>query len=153
MQAFADDPAKFIQTFLESQSRDLESILASGPSEGASVRTEDLHRSDFWKMGWVEEAVAVCKYLFHTLRTSPFLARYFLSKTSLICSLCRGRNPACCETTGPVLGRHSERTVILRLCRFDVEVGPSGRHGPASNYSCFVFLYLCILKFSAASCS
>lgn len=63
MQAFADDPAKFIQTFLESQSRDLESVLGSGPSEGASVRREDLQRSDFWRMGWVEEAVAVCKSL------------------------------------------------------------------------------------------
>ena len=62
MQAFVDDPAKFIQTFLESQSRDLENVLGSGPSEGLSVRKEDLQKSDLWKMGWLEEAVAVCEY-------------------------------------------------------------------------------------------
>jgi len=31
----------FIQTWLASQSRDLESILGSGPSEGATIRKED----------------------------------------------------------------------------------------------------------------
>ena len=59
LQAFADDPAGFIQNFLESQSRDLESMLGSGPSEGATIRKEDLQRSEYFRMPWVEEAVAV----------------------------------------------------------------------------------------------
>ncbi|KIJ64303.1 hypothetical protein HYDPIDRAFT_112289 [Hydnomerulius pinastri MD-312] len=59
LQSFADDPAKFVQTWLESQSRDLESILGSGPSEGATVRAEELRRSDFFRLPWVEEAVAI----------------------------------------------------------------------------------------------
>ncbi|KAG8215419.1 SWI/SNF complex 60 kDa subunit [Butyriboletus roseoflavus] len=59
LQSFADDPAKFIQTWLESQSRDLESILGSGPSEGATIRAEELRRSDFFRLPWVEEAVAI----------------------------------------------------------------------------------------------
>lgn len=59
LQSFADDPAKFIQTWLESQSRDLESVLGSGPSEGATIRAEELRRSDFFRLPWVEEAVAI----------------------------------------------------------------------------------------------
>ncbi|KAL0952805.1 hypothetical protein HGRIS_007029 [Hohenbuehelia grisea] len=59
LQSFADDPSQFIQTWLESQSRDLESILGSGPSEGATVRAEELRRSEFFRLPWVEEAVAV----------------------------------------------------------------------------------------------
>ncbi|KIM55127.1 hypothetical protein SCLCIDRAFT_30560 [Scleroderma citrinum Foug A] len=59
LQSFADDPAKFIQTWLESQSRDLESILGSGPSEGATIRAEEFRRSDFFRLPWVEEAVAI----------------------------------------------------------------------------------------------
>ncbi|KAI9463493.1 BAR-domain-containing protein [Boletus coccyginus] len=59
LQSFASDPAKFIQTWLESQSRDLESILGSGPSEGATIRAEELRRSDFFRLPWVEEAVAI----------------------------------------------------------------------------------------------
>lgn len=59
LESFADDPAKFIQTWLESQSRDLESILGSGPSEGATIRAEELRRSDFFRLPWVEEAVAI----------------------------------------------------------------------------------------------
>ncbi|KAI0312225.1 SWI/SNF complex subunit [Amylostereum chailletii] len=59
LQAFADNPASFIRTYLESQSRDLESILGSGPSEGATIRKEDLQRSEYFRMPWVEEAVAV----------------------------------------------------------------------------------------------
>lgn len=59
LQSFAEDPAKFIQTWLESQSRDLESILGSGPSEGATIRAEELRRSDFFRLPWVEEAVAI----------------------------------------------------------------------------------------------
>ena len=35
---FADEPAEFINKWLESQSRDLESALGSGPSEGLTVR-------------------------------------------------------------------------------------------------------------------
>ncbi|KZT05056.1 SWI/SNF complex 60 kDa subunit [Laetiporus sulphureus 93-53] len=59
LRAFADDPQQFIQTWLASQSRDLESVLGSGPSEGATVRQEDLRRSEFFRLPWVEEAVAV----------------------------------------------------------------------------------------------
>ncbi len=56
---FADNPAEFIQTWLESQSRDLESVLGSGPSEGHTVREEELKRSEFFRLPWVEEAVAI----------------------------------------------------------------------------------------------
>ncbi|PFH47618.1 hypothetical protein AMATHDRAFT_67415 [Amanita thiersii Skay4041] len=59
LQSFADDPANFIQTWLESQSRDLETILGSGPTEGMTVRQEDLRRSEFFRLPWVEEAVAI----------------------------------------------------------------------------------------------
>ncbi|TDL14860.1 SWI/SNF complex protein [Rickenella mellea] len=57
--SFAENPAEFIQTWLESQSRDLESVLGSGPSEGQTVREEELKRSEFFRLPWVEEAVAV----------------------------------------------------------------------------------------------
>ncbi|KAJ3507246.1 hypothetical protein NLJ89_g6411 [Agrocybe chaxingu] len=59
LESFAEDPAHFIQTWLESQSRDLESILGSGPTEGATVRQEELKRSEFFQLPWVEEAVAI----------------------------------------------------------------------------------------------
>lgn len=59
LHAFADDPREFIQTWLASQSRDLESVLGSGPTEGGTVRQEDLKRSEFFRLPWVEEAVAV----------------------------------------------------------------------------------------------
>jgi len=59
LSSFAADPADFIQKWLESQSRDLESVLGSGPSEGLTVREEELKRSEFFKLPWVEEAVAV----------------------------------------------------------------------------------------------
>ena len=59
LQSFAKDPAQFIQTWLESQSRDLESVLGSGPSEGATIRAEELRRSEFFRLPWVDEAVAV----------------------------------------------------------------------------------------------
>jgi len=59
LQSFADDPSNFISMWLASQSRDLESMLGSGPSEGATVRKEDLSRSEFFRMPWVEEAVAI----------------------------------------------------------------------------------------------
>ncbi|KAI0060153.1 BAR-domain-containing protein [Artomyces pyxidatus] len=59
LHSFADEPATFIQSYLQSQSRDLESILGSGPTEGATIRREDLQRSEFFRMPWVEEAVAV----------------------------------------------------------------------------------------------
>lgn len=55
LQSFADDPARFIQTWLESQSRDLETILGSGPTEGMTVRQEELRRSEFFQLPWVEE--------------------------------------------------------------------------------------------------
>ncbi|KAF8882811.1 SWI/SNF complex protein [Infundibulicybe gibba] len=59
LESFANDPAQFIQTWLESQSRDLETILGSGPSEGMTVRQEELKRSEFFSLPWVEEAVAI----------------------------------------------------------------------------------------------
>ncbi|KAF9463399.1 SWI/SNF complex protein [Collybia nuda] len=59
LQSFSEDPARFIQTWLESQSRDLESILGSGPSEGMTVRQEELRRSEFFQLPWLEEAVAI----------------------------------------------------------------------------------------------
>lgn len=59
LQSFAKDPAIFIQTWLESQSRDLETILGSGPTDGLTVRQEELRRSEFFKLPWIEEAVAV----------------------------------------------------------------------------------------------
>ena len=59
LRAFAEDPRGFIETWLSSQSRDLESVLGSGPSEGATVRQEDLKRSEYFRLPWVEEAVAI----------------------------------------------------------------------------------------------
>lgn len=59
LRSFANNPQEFIQTWLESQSRDLESILGSGPSEGATLRQDDLRRSEYFKLPWVEEAVAI----------------------------------------------------------------------------------------------
>ena len=55
LESFSRDPAQFIQTWLESQSRDLESILGSGPTEGQTVRQEELKRSEFFQLPWVEE--------------------------------------------------------------------------------------------------
>lgn len=58
LNSFASDPQAFIQNWLESQSRDLETILANGQSEGA-LRMDDLRRSEYFKLPWVEEAVAI----------------------------------------------------------------------------------------------
>lgn len=55
LESFARDPVQVTQTWLESQSRDLESVLGSGPSEGATIRAEELKRSEFFKLPWVEE--------------------------------------------------------------------------------------------------
>lgn len=71
MQSFADDPAVFINTYLQSQSRDLESMLGSGPSEGATVRREDLQRSEYFRMPWVEEAVAIWEGMRLASRVMP----------------------------------------------------------------------------------
>lgn len=46
---FSEDPAKFVETWLASQSRDLEVIL--GNDHG--VKDEDLKRSDFFRLPWV----------------------------------------------------------------------------------------------------
>ncbi|THH03849.1 hypothetical protein EW145_g5959 [Phellinidium pouzarii] len=59
LNAFATEPADFLNKWLTSQSRDLESVLAAGPSEGLTIREEELKRSEFFKLSWVEEAVAV----------------------------------------------------------------------------------------------
>lgn len=55
LESFAKDPSHFIQTWLESQSRDLESILGNGPMEGLTIRQEELRRSEFFQLPWVEE--------------------------------------------------------------------------------------------------
>ena len=55
LESFAKDPSQFIQTWLESQSRDLESILGNGPMEGLTIRQEELRRSEFFQLPWVEE--------------------------------------------------------------------------------------------------
>jgi SWI/SNF-related matrix-associated actin-dependent regulator of chromatin subfamily D len=68
LESFASDPAQFIQTWLESQSRDLESIMGSGPSEGQTVRQEELKRSEFFQLPWVEE-VRFLSFFFHWSRT------------------------------------------------------------------------------------
>ena len=58
LSSFADDPATFIQQWLESQSRDLENILGSGPSMGKTLRAEELRRAEFFKLPWVGEVSA-----------------------------------------------------------------------------------------------
>lgn len=60
LESFAKDPAQFIQTWLESQSRDLESILGNGPMEGLTLRQEELRRSEFFQLPWVEEVHHLC---------------------------------------------------------------------------------------------
>ncbi|KAH7096157.1 SWI/SNF complex 60 kDa subunit [Auriculariales sp. MPI-PUGE-AT-0066] len=52
---FAEDPVKFVDRWLASQSRDLEVVL--GNEHG--VKEEDMRRSDFFRLPWVEEAAAV----------------------------------------------------------------------------------------------
>ena len=59
LQSFADKPHEFVQTWLESQSRDLETVLGSGASDGATLRQDDLRRSEYFRLPWVEEAVAI----------------------------------------------------------------------------------------------
>lgn len=84
LRSFSDNPSEFIQTWLASQSRDLDGVLGTsenavlGPGggllgggaiggagadaegqEGRKVRPEELRRSEFFKLPWVEEAVAL----------------------------------------------------------------------------------------------
>ena len=33
--------------------------MGSGPSEGATLRQDDLRRSEYFRLPWVEEAVAI----------------------------------------------------------------------------------------------
>ena len=84
LESFAQDPAQFIQTWLESQSRDLESILGSGPTEGQTVRQEELKRSEFFQLPWVEEVKKNCfpasrllwlNFFFFFLRTRQWPSR------------------------------------------------------------------------------
>jgi SWI/SNF-related matrix-associated actin-dependent regulator of chromatin subfamily D len=49
LSAFAAEPRAFVQTWLESQSRDLDVVL--GNEQG--VREEDLKNSQFFEMPWV----------------------------------------------------------------------------------------------------
>ena len=71
LESFAKDPSQFIQTWLESQSRDLESILGNGPMEGLTIRQEELRRSEFFQLPWVEEVrfIFFKKYLLRTALT------------------------------------------------------------------------------------
>ncbi|KAF8588121.1 SWI/SNF complex 60 kDa subunit [Ramaria rubella] len=55
LNAFAADPRAFVQTWLASQSRDLDVVL--GNEQG--VREEDLKNSQFFGMPWVDDAVSV----------------------------------------------------------------------------------------------
>ena len=55
LESFAKDPSQFIRTWLESQSRDLESILGNGAMESLTIRQEELRRSEFFQLPWVEE--------------------------------------------------------------------------------------------------
>ncbi|KAG8936115.1 SWI/SNF complex component snf12 [Tulasnella sp. 419] len=57
LQAFADNPKEFIDSWIASQSRDLEVIL--GDDGRGGVRDEDLRRSDFFRLPWVREAVSI----------------------------------------------------------------------------------------------
>ncbi|KZV74852.1 SWI/SNF complex subunit [Peniophora sp. CONT] len=59
LSAFAEDPAGFVQRWVASQARDLETVMGSGPTDGATLRREDLQRSEYFRLPWVEEAVAV----------------------------------------------------------------------------------------------
>lgn len=89
LRSFSSDPAEFIQTWLASQARDLDGVLGTsenavlGPgggllgggsiggagsaseaqaledAAGRKVRPEELRRSEFFKLPWVEEAVAI----------------------------------------------------------------------------------------------
>ena len=67
LSSFADDPATFIQQWLESQSRDLENILGSGPSMGKTLRAEELRRAEFFKLPWVGEVSRAIPYLLSKL--------------------------------------------------------------------------------------
>ena len=75
LEKFAEEPAEFIEKWLASQSRDLECALAAGPSEGVSVREEELRRSEFFRLPWVEEAVAVQEGLRLASRSSMAAAQ------------------------------------------------------------------------------
>ena len=59
LSAFAEDPAGFVQRWVASQARDLETVMGSGPTDGQTLRREDLQRSEYFRLPWVEEAVAV----------------------------------------------------------------------------------------------
>ncbi|KIJ41033.1 hypothetical protein M422DRAFT_209501 [Sphaerobolus stellatus SS14] len=55
LKSLSSDPASFVQTWLSSQSRDLDIIL--GNEQG--VKEEDLKNSRFFDQPWVDEAVSV----------------------------------------------------------------------------------------------
>jgi hypothetical protein len=75
LESFAKDPSQFrvIQTWLESQSRDLESILGNGPMEGLTIRQEELRRSEFFQLPWVEEVRYKSILYVKTASTKTFL--------------------------------------------------------------------------------
>jgi hypothetical protein len=95
LESFACDPAQFIQTWLESQSRDLESILGSGPTEGQTVRHEELKRSEFFQLPWVEE-VRVHSFTFCCI------VSWTLPSVCIGCGNLRRRS-SCCETCDVIL--------------------------------------------------
>jgi hypothetical protein len=58
--AFADDPRGFIKMWLESQAADLdESLEVNGKSRVLGASAEEMRRADFWKDGWVQDALNV----------------------------------------------------------------------------------------------
>lgn len=70
--SLAENPSKFMKTFVESQARDLEVIYGneraaegggSGGNAGLSVHESDLMRSDFFHEDWVYEGVGVYEAL------------------------------------------------------------------------------------------
>ncbi|KAF8596834.1 SWI/SNF complex 60 kDa subunit [Ceratobasidium sp. AG-I] len=64
--AFAADPQRFINRWIESQSRDLDIILGQGGMAGSGnakpqvgLGDEDLRRSEFFRLPWVREAIGI----------------------------------------------------------------------------------------------
>ncbi|GMK59398.1 hypothetical protein CspeluHIS016_0800040 [Cutaneotrichosporon spelunceum] len=63
LESFAASPHAFIHNWLAAQARDLDQMLGyqigAPGANGASVREEDLRRSDMFTLPWVDEAITV----------------------------------------------------------------------------------------------
>ncbi|KAG8714226.1 SWI/SNF complex component snf12 [Ceratobasidium sp. 394] len=64
--SFAADPQRFIHRWIESQARDLDTILGQGGMAGSGnskpqvgLGDEDLRRSEFFRLPWVREAIGI----------------------------------------------------------------------------------------------